>query len=46
MSAAKLGEELGISVRKTEENLRKLRENGTLKRVGPARGGHWEVLNG
>ncbi|MDA0350270.1 MAG: putative DNA binding domain-containing protein [Verrucomicrobia bacterium] len=46
MSAAKLAKELGISVRKTEENLRKLRESGVLKRRGPARGGHWEVNDG
>jgi hypothetical protein len=26
-----------------EENLRKLRENGRLLRIGPARGGHWEI---
>ena len=43
-SAKTLAEKIGISVRKTEVNLRKLRERKLLKRVGPARGGHWEVL--
>lgn len=43
-SASKLAEDVGISVRKIEVNLRKLRERKLLKRVGPAKGGHWEVL--
>lgn len=43
MSAKALSDSVGISIRKTEENLRKLREKNLLKRIGPARGGYWEV---
>ena len=27
-----------------EKNLKALRESGRLRRVGPAKGGHWEVI--
>lgn len=35
----------GLSVRGVEWNLKKLKKDGLLKRVGPAKGGHWEVLD-
>jgi len=35
---------IGISERKIKENIRKLKEKGLLKRVGPAKGGYWKVL--
>jgi ATP-dependent DNA helicase RecG len=35
---------VGISERKIKENIAKLKEKGMLKRVGPDKGGHWEVL--
>lgn len=44
-SAQQVAEQFSISKRKTEENFRKLREQGLIKRVGPARGGHWEVAD-
>ena len=43
ISATRIAQDIGISVRKTEENIRKLREKGLVLRVGSARGGHWEV---
>jgi ATP-dependent DNA helicase RecG len=43
ISAKKIAEIIGISVRKTEENLAKLRDKGIIKRVGPAKGGYWEI---
>ncbi len=43
-SATLLAKHLGISLRKTEENLKKLRERSIIQHVGSARGGHWEVL--
>lgn len=43
ISAANLCEIIGISKRKIEENLAKLKEKGILQRVGRTRG-HWEVL--
>jgi ATP-dependent DNA helicase RecG len=45
ISAAKLSEIIGISSRKIEENIRKLKQRGLLKRTGSAKGGYWEVLD-
>jgi predicted HTH transcriptional regulator len=39
-----LAEEVGISSRKIEENIARLKESGTLRRIGPTKGGSWEVL--
>ena len=44
ISARELSEIVGISSRKIEENIRKLKDQGVVKRIGPAKGGHWEVL--
>lgn len=35
---------LGVANRTIERNLGSLQESGRLRRVGPAKGGHWEVL--
>lgn len=34
----------GLSVRGVEKNLMILKKSGRLRRVGPDRGGHWEVI--
>lgn len=34
-----------VSQRSIERNIKKLQESGRLRRVGPSRGGHWEVLS-
>ena len=44
ITVAELSELLGISLRKTKDNMRKLREIGLIRRVGPNRSGHWEVV--
>jgi ATP-dependent DNA helicase RecG len=44
ISAETLSEKVGISKRKIEENISKLKKMGLLKRIGPAKGGHWKVL--
>jgi len=44
VTASKLEKEVGISHRKIQENISKLKEKGILKRIGPAKGGHWEVV--
>ncbi len=44
ISAGELSELVGRSQRKIEENIAKLKEKGILRRVGPAKGGHWEIL--
>ena len=42
ISAKKLSEEVGISVRKIEENISKLKKLDIINRVGGTRG-HWEM---
>ncbi len=44
VSTESLGEALGISKRAVLKQIAKLKSRGRLKRVGPARGGHWEVV--
>jgi ATP-dependent DNA helicase RecG len=44
ISAKRIASKIGISTRKTEDHLRKLRIGGFLVRVGSPRGGYWEVL--
>jgi ATP-dependent DNA helicase RecG len=34
---------VGISERKIRENIKKLKSKGFLKRIGPDKGGHWEI---
>jgi ATP-dependent DNA helicase RecG len=44
VTTAELAKLVGISQRKIKENLTKLKEAGIIKRVGPAKGGHWHVV--
>lgn len=44
VSAKRLAELIGISHRKTQDNLARLKKLGFIKRVGPAKGGHWEIV--
>ncbi len=39
-----LSRDLKISTTAVENNLAKLRKKGLLKRIGPAKGGHWKVI--
>jgi ATP-dependent DNA helicase RecG len=39
-----LAEILHISQRKTRENIAKLKAKSLIRRVGPDKGGHWEVM--
>jgi ATP-dependent DNA helicase RecG len=45
ITTERLGELLGISKRAVLKQIDKLKEQGRLRRVGSARGGHWQVLN-
>ncbi len=40
-----MGEIMGISYTAVQNNIAKLKKKGILKRVGPAKGGHWEVVD-
>lgn len=44
ISARDLATHVGISSRKVEENIAKLKQLGWIQRVGPAKGGYWEIL--
>ena len=35
---------IGVTERSIERNIKKLQEQGLLRRMGPAKGGHWEVI--
>jgi ATP-dependent DNA helicase RecG len=39
-----MAERTGLSIKGVEWNIRKLKEEGILRRVGPAKGGYWEVV--
>jgi len=41
-----MAEALGKSTRAIEMQLAKLKESGKLQRIGPAKGGSWEILGG
>ncbi len=45
LSIPELAARLGKSESAVERAIRKLRESGRLKRVGPDKGGHWKVLD-
>ena len=43
VTTERLGEFLGISKRAVLKQIDKLKKQGRLRRIGPAKGGHWEV---
>lgn len=43
LSALAISEKIGISSRAVEKQLAKLKEKGIIERVGPDKGGHWEI---
>jgi predicted HTH transcriptional regulator len=44
MTIAELAKTLGLSTRSMERNLQKLQKEGRLRRIGPQKGGYWEVV--
>jgi len=44
ISARELSTELGISQRKIEENISKLKGKGIIKRLGTTKRGHWKII--
>jgi predicted HTH transcriptional regulator len=44
LSARQMAVRLGITPRAVEKQIAKLRKDGRLKRIGPAKGGHWDVV--
>jgi len=43
ISIVQLSKKVGIAEKNIEVNIKKLKQAGILKRIGPAKGGHWEV---
>ena len=44
VSAVEMASLLGISSRAVEKRLRTMRENDIIRRVGPDKGGFWEII--
>ena len=45
MTQFELSTILQISTKAIEKHIKNLREEGIIRRVGPDKGGHWEVTN-
>jgi ATP-dependent DNA helicase RecG len=44
ISKKAMAEAIGISTTAIDKNIEKLKTKGLLRHIGPAKGGHWEVL--
>jgi len=44
LSIPEMAEKINKSESAVERAIRKLREEGRLKRIGPAKGGYWEII--
>lgn len=44
ISTDELAITIGIAQKGIEWQIKKLKEDGLIKRIGPAKGGHWEVI--
>ncbi|MBO7438815.1 MAG: putative DNA binding domain-containing protein [Bacteroidales bacterium] len=44
ITAQQLAEILHISLRKTKKHIAKLKLKGLIQRIGPDKGGHWEII--
>ena len=44
LSVAQLGAILGLTTKSSEWHIDRLRNDGTVVRVGPDKGGHWEIV--
>ena len=45
MTAKEIAVKIEISHRKTQENINKLQIMGLLNRIGPDKGGYWQVID-
>ena len=44
ITTTKLAEKLGLSTTAMDKNIQYLKSHGHIRRIGPAKGGHWEIL--
>ena len=45
ITISELSKNLKISTRAVEKQIARLKKQGKIRRVGPDKGGHWEVLD-
>ena len=45
ITQSEMAAKTGLSRRGVEWNIKELKKEGNVRRVGPPRGGHWEVLD-
>jgi len=45
ISIVKLSEIIGIVTTSVENNIKKLKQKQIIRRIGPAKGGHWQIKN-
>jgi len=43
ISKSEMSKKIGISTTAIDKNINALKKKGLLKRIGPAKGGHWEI---
>ena len=46
LTAIALAERIGITPKAVEKQIAALKAEGLLKRIGPDKGGHWQVVEG
>ena len=44
ISAVEIAMKVGLSSRAVEKRIKSMRENGIIRRVGPDKGGYWEII--
>lgn len=44
LSAAALAEQIGITPKAVEKQIAKMKADGVLRRIGPDKGGYWQVI--
>lgn len=45
ISKKEMSNRIGINTTAIDKNIAKLKQKGLLKRIGPAKGGYWEIVS-
>ncbi|MBW1803093.1 MAG: HTH domain-containing protein [Deltaproteobacteria bacterium] len=45
ITISELAASIGVTTRAIEKQIAKLQENGKIKRIGPDKGGYWQVID-
>ena len=45
ISAKRIADQITISSRKVQENLKKLKDLGLIERIGSDKGGYWKIID-